>query len=238
MLELFQTEWCPASHAVRRAVDRARRRLRHPPGARSSAEARAVLLAATGSETSSPCCASRTAPAIVGEDAHPALSLGEHYVGASRGGCSATEGGEGAPPLSRGGMRMLANCVHAEREHGAAVCRRRRARARASSRPRASACCARSTSGRRCRRSSASTDEPYIILGACNPIDETAVRKRRFVMPAPTTAARVRPKEFHFPLSVEHVGGRRVAVQVAGKPTIEDHAAARVSRHRSHDVES
>jgi organic hydroperoxide reductase OsmC/OhrA len=38
---------------------------------------------------------------------------------------------------------------------------------------------------------------------------------------AATTSVRVRPKEFHFPLSVEHVGGRRVAVQVAGKPTIE-----------------
>jgi organic hydroperoxide reductase OsmC/OhrA len=38
---------------------------------------------------------------------------------------------------------------------------------------------------------------------------------------AATTSARVRPKEFHFPLSVEHVGGRRVEARVAGKPPIE-----------------
>jgi organic hydroperoxide reductase OsmC/OhrA len=40
-------------------------------------------------------------------------------------------------------------------------------------------------------------------------------------MGAPATSATVRPKEFHFPLSVEHVGGRRVAARVAGKPSIE-----------------
>jgi organic hydroperoxide reductase OsmC/OhrA len=37
----------------------------------------------------------------------------------------------------------------------------------------------------------------------------------------PATSPRVRPKEFHFPLSVEHVGGRRVAARVAGKHPIE-----------------
>jgi organic hydroperoxide reductase OsmC/OhrA len=36
---------------------------------------------------------------------------------------------------------------------------------------------------------------------------------------SPSTA--VRPKEFHFPLSVEWIGERRVAARVAGKPTIE-----------------
>jgi len=35
------------------------------------------------------------------------------------------------------------------------------------------------------------------------------------------TAATVRAKEFHFPLSVEWTGGRRVAARVAGKPEIE-----------------
>ena len=41
-------------------------------------------------------------------------------------------------------------------------------------------------------------------------------------MTAPAaTSSRVRPKEFHFPLSVEHIGGRRVAARVAGKPPIE-----------------
>jgi hypothetical protein len=35
--------------------------------------------------------------------------------------------------------------------------------------------------------------------------------------PAPT----VRPKEFHFPLTVEWIGGRRVAARVEGKPAIE-----------------
>ena len=36
-----------------------------------------------------------------------------------------------------------------------------------------------------------------------------------------TTTATIRPKEFHFPLSVEWIGERRVAARVAGKPTIE-----------------
>jgi organic hydroperoxide reductase OsmC/OhrA len=41
-------------------------------------------------------------------------------------------------------------------------------------------------------------------------------------MPATThTAATVRPKEFHFPLSVEWLGERRVAARVEGKPAIE-----------------
>jgi organic hydroperoxide reductase OsmC/OhrA len=35
------------------------------------------------------------------------------------------------------------------------------------------------------------------------------------------TRAAVRPKEFHFPLSVEWIGERRVAAQVEGKPAIE-----------------
>jgi organic hydroperoxide reductase OsmC/OhrA len=34
-------------------------------------------------------------------------------------------------------------------------------------------------------------------------------------------SAAVRPKEFHFPLSVEWIGERRVAARVAGKPAIE-----------------
>jgi len=37
----------------------------------------------------------------------------------------------------------------------------------------------------------------------------------------PATSATVRPKEFHFPLSVEWVGGRRVAARADGKPAIE-----------------
>jgi organic hydroperoxide reductase OsmC/OhrA len=36
-----------------------------------------------------------------------------------------------------------------------------------------------------------------------------------------TAAATVRPKEFHFPLSVEWIGERRVAAQVDGKQPIE-----------------
>lgn len=36
-----------------------------------------------------------------------------------------------------------------------------------------------------------------------------------------TPTATVRPKEFHFPLSVEWVGERRVAARVEGKPAIE-----------------
>jgi osmotically inducible protein OsmC len=35
------------------------------------------------------------------------------------------------------------------------------------------------------------------------------------------TTATVRPKEFHFPLSVEWLGERRVAARVEGKPAIE-----------------
>jgi organic hydroperoxide reductase OsmC/OhrA len=36
-----------------------------------------------------------------------------------------------------------------------------------------------------------------------------------------TTTSSVRSKEFHFPLTVEWLGGRRVAAQVEGKPAIE-----------------
>ena len=36
-----------------------------------------------------------------------------------------------------------------------------------------------------------------------------------------TPTATVRPKEFHFPLTVEWVGERRVAARVEGKPAIE-----------------
>ncbi len=36
-----------------------------------------------------------------------------------------------------------------------------------------------------------------------------------------SSRAAVRPKEFHFPLSVEWIGERRVAARVAGKPVIE-----------------
>lgn len=36
-----------------------------------------------------------------------------------------------------------------------------------------------------------------------------------------TTTTTVRPKEFHFPLSVEWIGERRVAAHVEGKPAIE-----------------
>ena len=36
-----------------------------------------------------------------------------------------------------------------------------------------------------------------------------------------TSTATVRPKEFHFPLTVEWVGERRVAAHVEGKPAIE-----------------
>jgi organic hydroperoxide reductase OsmC/OhrA len=38
---------------------------------------------------------------------------------------------------------------------------------------------------------------------------------------ATTTSTAVRPKEFHFPLSVEWTGERRVAARVEGKPAIE-----------------
>jgi organic hydroperoxide reductase OsmC/OhrA len=38
---------------------------------------------------------------------------------------------------------------------------------------------------------------------------------------AGSTHAAVRPKEFHFPLSIEWIGERRVAARVAGKPVIE-----------------
>ena len=36
-----------------------------------------------------------------------------------------------------------------------------------------------------------------------------------------TTTSSVRSKEFHFPLTVEWLGGRRVAAEVEGKPAIE-----------------
>jgi organic hydroperoxide reductase OsmC/OhrA len=36
-----------------------------------------------------------------------------------------------------------------------------------------------------------------------------------------SSRAAVRPKEFHFPLTVEWIGERRVAARVPGKPVIE-----------------
>jgi len=38
---------------------------------------------------------------------------------------------------------------------------------------------------------------------------------------AATATARVRPKEFHFPVSVEWITGRRVAAHAEGRPAIE-----------------
>jgi organic hydroperoxide reductase OsmC/OhrA len=40
-------------------------------------------------------------------------------------------------------------------------------------------------------------------------------------MTATTTTTTIRPKEFHFPLSVTWTGERRVTAQVEGKPAIE-----------------
>ena len=40
-------------------------------------------------------------------------------------------------------------------------------------------------------------------------------------MAATTSTPNVRPKEFHFPLSVEWTGGRRVAARVVGQAGIE-----------------
>jgi organic hydroperoxide reductase OsmC/OhrA len=40
-------------------------------------------------------------------------------------------------------------------------------------------------------------------------------------MAAAPSTSRVRPKEFHFPVTVEWLGERRVAAHVEGKPTIE-----------------
>lgn len=40
-------------------------------------------------------------------------------------------------------------------------------------------------------------------------------------VPAAFGATAARPKEFHFPVSAEWVGGRRVAAHVEGKPSIE-----------------
>jgi organic hydroperoxide reductase OsmC/OhrA len=40
-------------------------------------------------------------------------------------------------------------------------------------------------------------------------------------MSTTASAPRVRPKEFHFPLTVEWLGERRVAARTDGKPTIE-----------------
>lgn len=40
-------------------------------------------------------------------------------------------------------------------------------------------------------------------------------------MSAAATTPTIRPKEFHFPLTVDWRGGRRVAVRVEGKPAIQ-----------------
>ena len=45
-----------------------------------------------------------------------------------------------------------------------------------------------------------------------------------------TSIASVRPKEFHFPVEVEWIGGRRVSVRVDGKPAARGLSTTRLLR--------
>ncbi len=65
----------------------------------------------------------------------------------------------------------------------------------------------------------------FADLGEEHPLTAALPAKARrpalLMSAAATTTMAVRPKAFHFPLSVEWIGERRVAAQVEGKPTIE-----------------
>ena len=105
MLELWQTEWCPASRRVRQrltelGVDYVARQV---PVER---ERRARCCASAPAPTRSPSSSSTTAEVVVGEDAIRAY-LDEHVAEPAEARGASTEGGEGTPPLPGGGMRML-----------------------------------------------------------------------------------------------------------------------------------
>jgi uncharacterized protein (DUF302 family)/glutaredoxin len=105
MLELFQTEWCPASRRVRQRLTELRLDYinRQVPVER---ETRTALREATGTDTI-PALRLENGSAVVGEENHPRLPQ-RTPRGAARGGSAAAEGGQSAPPLPRRGMPMLA----------------------------------------------------------------------------------------------------------------------------------
>ena len=81
-------------------------------------------------------------------------------------------------------------------------------------------------SSRRSSRPKASGHERLLALtvglfGDLGHEHPLTVHYRRRLAASVSVAAPVRPKEFHFPLSVEWLGERRVAAHVEGKPAIE-----------------
>ena len=63
--------------------------------------------------------------------------------------------------------------------------------------------------------------EPRPRASADHALPAAAGREPLLMARSSTSTSTVRPKEFHFPLSVEWIGERRVAARVEGKPPIE-----------------
>ena len=104
MVELWQTEWCPASRRVRQrltelGIDYIARQV---PVER---ENRLLLRERTGSDTI-PVLVTIESEVIVGEDAITAY-LDTRVPASPEARARSPEGGEGPPPLPAGGMRML-----------------------------------------------------------------------------------------------------------------------------------
>ena len=159
MFELWQTEWCPGVATRPAAAHRARHRLHHPAGAGRARTSARLLRERTGTDT---------IPVLVTPDGEAPSSartrssrhLDDHDRRPAGGARPPTEGGESAPPLPGGGMRMHRNQLHAERDNHVSRSPRRSSASATNSKRKASASSARSTSRRRCARSSASSGSP------------------------------------------------------------------------------
>jgi glutathione S-transferase len=117
MLELWQTEWCPASRRIRaRLTELGVDYLSHQVPV--DREQRTALREQTGSDTI-PALVDENGTVAIGEEAIR-RHLDEQIAEPPRSGGAQNEGGQSTPPLPRGGMRMLATSytLSTTTEHG------------------------------------------------------------------------------------------------------------------------